>query len=80
MFAAELASAVRPDEYRGDLPTGLVLASEQAAAAALARAACLSGFAEMVQTLAALIRCRPGPVAASARMPMSGRLGRRQPW
>jgi hypothetical protein len=26
MFAAELASAVRPDEYRGDLPAGLVAA------------------------------------------------------
>jgi len=26
MFAAELASAVRPDEYRGELPVGLVAA------------------------------------------------------
>jgi hypothetical protein len=43
MFAAELASAVRPDEYRGDLPAGL------------AAAACLSGFAEMAQALSALI-------------------------
>jgi hypothetical protein len=56
MFAAELASAVRPDEYRGDLPAGLVAACEQAAtAAALAAAACLSEFAEMTQALAALI-------------------------
>jgi hypothetical protein len=56
MFAAELASAVRPDEYRGDLPAGLVAACEQAVtAAALAAAACLSGFAEMAQALAALI-------------------------
>jgi hypothetical protein len=56
MFAAELASAVRPDEYRGDLPAGLVAVCEQAVtAAALAAAACLSGFAEMAQALSALI-------------------------
>lgn len=56
MFAAELASAVRPDEYRGDLPAGLVAVCEQAVtAAALAAAACLSGFAEMAQALAALL-------------------------
>jgi hypothetical protein len=34
MFAAELASAVRPDEYRGDLPAGLVSACEKAVTAA----------------------------------------------
>ena len=56
MFAAELASAVRPDEYRGDLPAGLAATCEQAVtAAALAAAACLSGFAEMAQALSALI-------------------------
>ena len=56
MFAAELASAVRPDEYRGDLPAELVAACERAVtAAALAAAACLSGFAEMAQALAALL-------------------------
>lgn len=56
MFAAELASAMRPDEYRDDLPAELVAACEQAAtAAALAAAACLSGFAEMAQALAALL-------------------------
>jgi hypothetical protein len=56
MFAAELASAVRPDEYRGELPAGLVAGCEQAVtAAALAAAACLSGFAEMVEVLSALI-------------------------
>jgi hypothetical protein len=56
MFAAELASAVRPDEYRGDLPAGLVAACEQAVtAAALAAAACLSGFTETVEALAALL-------------------------
>lgn len=36
MFAAELVSAVRPDEYRGDLPAGLVAAGEQAVTAAAA--------------------------------------------
>jgi hypothetical protein len=56
MFAAELASAVRPDEYRGDLPAGLVAACEQAvSAAALAAAACLSGFTETVEALAGLL-------------------------
>jgi hypothetical protein len=57
MWAAELASAVRPDEYRSDLPAGLVTACEQAvAAAALAAAACLSGFTETVEVLSALLR------------------------
>jgi phage tail sheath gpL-like len=56
MFAAELASAVRPDEYRGELPSGLVAACEQTVtAAALAAAACLSGFAEVMEALAALV-------------------------
>jgi hypothetical protein len=56
MFAAELASAVRPDEYRGELPGGLVAACEQAVtAAALAAAACLSGFTETIEVLSALL-------------------------
>jgi len=56
VFAGELASAVRPDEYRGDLPAGLVAECEQAVtAAALAAAACRSGFAEMAQALSALL-------------------------
>ena len=56
MFAAELASAVRPDEYRGELPGGLVAACERdVTAATLAAAACLSGFAETVQMLSALV-------------------------
>jgi hypothetical protein len=56
MWAAELASAVRPDEHRGDLPAGLVADCEQAVtAAALAAAACLSGFAETVEVLARLL-------------------------
>jgi hypothetical protein len=57
MWAAELASAVRPDEYRSDLPAGVVAACEQAVtAAALAAAACLSGFTETVEVLSALLR------------------------
>ena len=56
MWAAELASAVRPDEYRGQLPAGLVAGCEQAVtAAALAAAACLSGFAETIEVLARLL-------------------------
>jgi hypothetical protein len=56
MWAAELASAVRPDEYRRDLPAGLVAGCEQAVtAAALAAAACLSGFAETMEALASLL-------------------------
>ena len=55
LWAAELASAVRPDEYRDDLSAGLVAGCEQAVtAAALAAAACLGGFTEMVQALSAL--------------------------
>jgi hypothetical protein len=55
MFAAELASAVRPDGYRGELPAGLVAACERAVTAAtLAVAACLGGFAEVMQVLAEL--------------------------
>jgi hypothetical protein len=56
MFAAELASAVRPDEYRGVLPAELVAACERAVTAAtLAAAACLSGFVETMQVLSALV-------------------------
>ena len=55
MWAAELASAVRPDEYRDELLAGQAGDCEQAVtAAALAAAACLSGFTEMVQALSAL--------------------------
>jgi hypothetical protein len=47
MFAAELASAVRADEYRGELPAGLVSSCEQAVTAAtLVAGACLSGLVE----------------------------------
>jgi len=45
-FAGELASAMRPDEFRGELPAGLLAACEQAVTAAmLAAAACLAGQA-----------------------------------
>jgi hypothetical protein len=55
LFAGELASAVRPDEFRGELPAGLVAACEQAVTAAtLAAAACLAGLVEMAQLLSAL--------------------------
>src|SRR6266516_4559388 len=55
MWSAELASAVRPDEYRDELLAGQAGDCEQAVtAAALAAAACLSGFTEMVQALSAL--------------------------
>jgi len=55
LFAGELASAVRPDEFRGELPAGLVGACEQAVTAAmLAAAACLVGLVEMAQLLSAL--------------------------
>ena len=56
MFAAELASAVREDEYRGELSAGLVRACEQAVTAAtLAAGACLSGLVDMMQVLSALV-------------------------
>ncbi len=55
LFAGELASAVRPDEFRGELPAGLVAACEQEVTAAmLAAAACLAGLVQMVQLLSAL--------------------------
>ena len=64
MFAGELASAVQPDEFRGELPAGLVAACKQAVTAAmLAAAACLAGLAEMAQLPAALAgqaQCHPG--------------------
>jgi hypothetical protein len=56
MFAAELAWAVRADEYRGELPAGLVRACEQAVTAAtLAAAACLSGLVDTMQVLSAVV-------------------------
>jgi len=55
MFSAELAAAMRPDEYRGQLPAALVAECEQAVTAATCAAAeCLSGFGEAVQLLSAL--------------------------
>jgi hypothetical protein len=56
LFAGELASAVRPDEFRAQLPAPLVAACEQTVTAAmLAAAACLAGLTEMMQVLAQLV-------------------------
>jgi hypothetical protein len=56
LFGAELASAVRPDEYRGELPAEQAAACERAVTAAtLAAAACVSGFVETMQTLSELV-------------------------
>lgn len=60
LFAGELASAVRPDEYRTQLPPPLVAACEQTVTAAmLAAAACLAGLMDMMQMLAPLIESPP---------------------
>lgn len=56
MFTAELASAVRPDEYRGELPAEQVAACERAVTAAtLAAAVCLSGFVDTMRALSELV-------------------------
>jgi hypothetical protein len=56
LFAGELAAAVRPDEFRGEVPAGLVAACEQTVTAAMvAAAACLAGFVEAVQALSVLV-------------------------
>jgi len=56
MFAAELASAVRPDAYRAQLPSELVAACEQAiSAATLVASACMSEFAEAFQMVSAVV-------------------------
>ena len=55
LFAGELASALRPDEFRGQLPAPLVAACEQTITQAmLAAAGCLAGVLEAVQALTAL--------------------------
>jgi len=56
LFAGELASAVRPDEFGAQLPAPLIAACEQTVTAAMrAAAACLAELAEMVQVLAHLV-------------------------
>jgi hypothetical protein len=56
LFAGELASAVRPDEFRGQLPAGLAAACEQTITTAmLAAAGCLVGIIEPVQALSLLV-------------------------
>jgi hypothetical protein len=53
LFAGELASAVRPDEFRAELPPPLVAACEQVVTAAmLAAAACLAEVAQLLSALA----------------------------
>jgi hypothetical protein len=56
LFAGELASAVRPGEFRAELPAGLVAACEQTVTAAtLAAAGCVAGLVDAVQVLAGLV-------------------------
>jgi hypothetical protein len=56
MFGAELASAVRPDEYRDELPAELVAECEQTVTAAtLAVAACLGSLLDTVQMIDGLL-------------------------
>jgi hypothetical protein len=56
LFAAELASALRPDEFRDQLPTEQVAACEQTlTAATLAAAGCVAGLMEAVQILSDLV-------------------------
>src|SRR6266571_3023281 len=56
LFAAELAAAVQPDQFRGELPATLVAACEQAVTeATLTAADCLVGIVEAVQVLSAMV-------------------------
>lgn len=55
LFAGELAAAIQPGQYRGELPASLVAACEQTVTAAtLVAAECLAGLVQTVQTLSAL--------------------------
>lgn len=55
LFAGELAAAIQPGQYRGELPASLVAAREQTVTAAtLVAAECLAGLVQTVQTLSAL--------------------------
>ena len=55
LFAGELAAALRPDQYRSELPADLIRTCEQTiTAAALAASGCLSGLADTVQALSVL--------------------------
>jgi len=56
MFAGELASAIRPDEFGGELPEDLVAVCAQTVTAAmLAAAGCLAGMVGMYQALTAVL-------------------------
>ena len=55
LFAGELAAALLPDQFRGELPDHLVQACEQTVTAAThAAAGCLAGLVETVQALSVL--------------------------
>lgn len=57
LFAGELAAAVQPDEFGGELPDDLIHDCEQAiTAATLTAASCLTGLVDAVQALSALTR------------------------
>ena len=54
LFAGELAAAIQPDQFRGEIPASLVQTCEQTVTTAtLAAAGCLAGLAETVQALSA---------------------------
>lgn len=56
LFAAELASALRPDQFRDQLPAEQIADCEQTVTAAtLAAAACMTGLIAAVQILADLV-------------------------
>jgi hypothetical protein len=57
LFAGELAAALQPGQFRGELPGNLVQVCEQTVTTAtLAAARCLAGLVETVQALSALPR------------------------
>jgi hypothetical protein len=57
LFAGELAAAIQPDQFRGQLPASLTRDCEQTiATATLTAAGCLSGLVDAVQALSVLTR------------------------
>lgn len=56
MFAGELASAIRPDEFGGELPEQLIAECAQTVSAAmLVAAGCLAGTVRMYQALTEIL-------------------------
>jgi hypothetical protein len=56
MFAGGLASAIRPDEFGGELPEDLIAVCAQTVTAAmLAAAGCLAGMVGMYQALSEVL-------------------------